>query len=66
MQGTTLYSQTDVALLLGVSEAWLERARWAGTGPAFIKVGRAVRYRAEDLNSYILLNRCIETRKETT
>src|SRR5947199_1646105 len=34
----------QVAKLLGVSHSWLAKSRLNGTGPRFIKIGRAVRY----------------------
>jgi predicted DNA-binding transcriptional regulator AlpA len=50
----------DAATILGVSEAWLERQRWKGEDPAFVRVdgknGRAVRYRRSDLEAYIERN----------
>jgi hypothetical protein len=45
----TLVSQKIVAILLGCSEAKLERDRWAGTGIPFVKVGCLVRYRKSDI-----------------
>jgi hypothetical protein len=33
-----------VAKLLGLSLSWLAKSRLNGTGPRFIKIGRAVRY----------------------
>jgi predicted DNA-binding transcriptional regulator AlpA len=55
-----LYTR-DAALILNVSAAWLERKRWEGAGPPFIRVGgptgRAVRYRASDLLAWINANR---------
>lgn len=49
-----LLNTAEAAELLGVSKAFLERDRWAGARIPFIKVGsRAVRYRREDLESYI-------------
>lgn len=36
-----------------MSEAWLEQARFRGTGIPYLKIGRAVRYRAEDVQAYI-------------
>lgn len=48
-----LMDQHDLASYLGKSEAWCERARWAGEGPRFIKLGRNVRYRAEDVLAWI-------------
>ena len=47
----------DAAEMLGVSAAWLERKRWEGRPPSFVRVGgpngRAVRYRESDLLNYI-------------
>lgn len=37
----------------GFSKQWFERHRWKGTGPNYIKIGRQVRYRIEDLNGFI-------------
>lgn len=49
-----LLSTAEAANYLGVSKAFLERDRWAGARVPFIKVGaRAVRYRLDDLNTYI-------------
>lgn len=50
----------DAALILGVSAAWLERQRWKGEEPRYVRVGgptgRAVRYRESDLRAYIEAN----------
>jgi predicted DNA-binding transcriptional regulator AlpA len=47
----------DAAKILGVSTAWLERKRWKGKPPGYVRVGgpdgRAVRYRENDLLNYI-------------
>lgn len=49
-----LLNTKEAAQLLGVSNAFLERDRWAGARVPFIKVGsRAVRYRLSDLEGYI-------------
>lgn len=49
-----LLTTKQAAPILGVSEAFLERDRWAGAKVPFIRVGsRAVRYRWSDLQSYI-------------
>lgn len=48
-----LMTQRDLANYLGKSTAWCERARWAGDGPRFIKLGRHVRYRADDVLAWI-------------
>lgn len=51
-----LMDQRDLAAYLGKSTAWCERARWAGEGPRFIKLGRHVRYRADDVLEWIEAN----------
>lgn len=49
-----LLTTKEAAFCLGVSEAFLERDRWAGAKVPFIKIGsRAVRYRLQDLERYI-------------
>lgn len=48
-----LWTQKDLAAYLGKSTAWCERARWAGEGPRFIKLGRHVRYRVSDVLAWV-------------
>ncbi len=48
-----LWDQKTLAVYLGKSTAWCERARWAGEGPRFLKLGRHVRYRADDVLAWI-------------
>ena len=48
-----LWDQKTLAAYLGKSTAWCERARWAGDGPRFVKLGRHVRYRADDVLAWI-------------
>ena len=43
----------EVAKILGVSLSWLAKARLAGTGPGFVKIGRAVRYAMSAVEAYI-------------
>ena len=43
-----------VAKILGVSQSWLSKSRLNGTGPRFIKIGRAVRYAMSAVREYIL------------
>ena len=51
---TKLLTTKEAARYLGVSEAFLERDRWAGARIPFIKVGsRAVRYRPIDLENFL-------------
>ncbi|HSH72102.1 MAG TPA: DNA-binding protein [Methylophilaceae bacterium] len=52
---TQLLNTTQAASFLGLSKAFLERDRWAGAKVPFIKISdRAVRYRLQDLEDYIL------------
>ena len=48
-----LLDQAETATTLHKSRAWLERARWAKSGPVFFKVGKSVFYRAGDLADFI-------------
>jgi predicted DNA-binding transcriptional regulator AlpA len=48
-----LLSTKEVAPLLGVSTQWLEIGRHRGYGPAFVRIGRRVRYRHPDLVSWL-------------
>lgn len=41
------------AKYLGVSVAWLKKARCEGTGPRYVKIGRAVVYRIADLDAFL-------------
>lgn len=44
-----LAKPNEVAEYIGITEAALARTRYLGTGPAFLKLGRRVRYRWEDV-----------------
>ena len=61
-----LMDQRDLAAYLGKSVAWCERARWAGEGPRYIKLGRNVRYRADDVLEWIEGNVRTSTSEEGT
>ena len=45
-------SETEVAERLGVSPFTVRAWRQRGHGPRFMKMGRAVRYRPEDIAAY--------------
>lgn len=49
----TLLTETDVAERLKVSLASVRRWRLERRGPTFVKVGALVRYRPEDLESWV-------------
>jgi len=46
-------STEEAASFLGVSKAFLERARVEGGGPVYAKFGVLVRYRREDLLAWL-------------
>ena len=48
-----LLSSADVAELLDVSTRTLEFWRYVGKGPAYVRVGRRVRYRPADVEAYL-------------
>jgi len=54
---TTLLTTDEVAAFLKISPKTLERDRWLGQGIPFVRVGRIVRYRADDIEAFISANR---------
>ena len=46
------YTQRELALRWAVSPRTLERWRWSGEGPQFLKLGHRVVYRLEDIIAY--------------
>jgi predicted DNA-binding transcriptional regulator AlpA len=57
-----LLSTPEAALDLNCSTSFLAKARMTGTGPEFVKLGRAIRYRRSALNAY----KAAQTRKSTS
>jgi len=53
MTHSALLDTQAAADVLGLSPNTLSRWRWSGSGPRFVKLGRAVRYRREDLDQFI-------------
>jgi predicted DNA-binding transcriptional regulator AlpA len=49
----TLLTGRETAALLRLSERTLERHRTAGTGPRYIALGRAIRYRRRDVLDFV-------------
>jgi predicted DNA-binding transcriptional regulator AlpA len=49
-----LLHPAQVAKLRGVSSSWLAKSRLHGTGPRFIKIGRAVRCAQSGVREFIL------------
>lgn len=48
-----LLEEEAAAPLMGWSVSTLQKKRVAGDGPPFVKMGRSVRYRPEDLESFV-------------
>jgi predicted DNA-binding transcriptional regulator AlpA len=48
-----LLNECETAALLKLAVPTLRRWRWAGCGPRFAKIGRAVRYDPAELRAYI-------------
>lgn len=44
--------QADLAQRWGISPRTLERWRWLGGGPPFLKIGARVAYRLEDIEAF--------------
>lgn len=51
-QGDRLRTVQEAAYYLQVSISFLAKARMNGTGPAFIRLGRAIRYSQDALDTY--------------
>lgn len=48
-----LLHQKEVKEILNLADSTLEQWRLKGVGPKFVKLGRAVRYRMSDIQTYI-------------
>ena len=57
----THLNQVELAARLKISPRTLERWRWTGEGPAFLKIGGRVIYRLEDVEAYEDGRRCEST-----
>lgn len=54
-------SAEQAANFLGLAKSTLSKMRLSGDGPAFIKMGRRVAYRPEDLEAWVASNRRLST-----
>lgn len=61
---TPLLTAKEAAHYLRVSESWLAKKRMSGDGPAYIKVGRSVRYLEAALIEWIRLRRRLSTSEQ--
>ena len=56
LPGANLLDTRQVAELLNVSTTLVEQWRASGEGPTYIKMGRLIRYRVEDVDKFITKN----------
>lgn len=54
-------NQVELSRRMGISCRTLERWRWIGAGPKFIKVGGRVKYRLADVEAYEQSRLCQST-----
>jgi len=48
-----LLTTPQAAAVIGLHPSYLAKARLTGTGPRFLKIGRAVRYRRLDVEAWL-------------
>jgi DNA-binding transcriptional MerR regulator len=60
-----LLAEVYAAELLGLSSRTLQAWRTKGIGPAFVRAGRAVRYRRRDLIAWMDANTVVSNKKTT-
>jgi hypothetical protein len=56
-----LLDQSQVAKILNTTEKFLEGRRYRGKGVPFVRIGRLVRYRRQDVERFISDNLCQST-----
>jgi len=60
-----LLTPQEAANYLRVSGSWLAKARMRGDGPAFIKVGRAIRYSKTGLLQWMKSQQRLSTSEQS-
>jgi len=50
---TPIMSETEAARILGTTKKTLQCWRFERRGPKYLKIGRSVRYRLEDLEEFL-------------
>ena len=56
-----LLTAKEAASFLRLSASWLAKARMRGDGPAYVKVGRAIRYRENALLDWLKTHSRVST-----
>jgi predicted DNA-binding transcriptional regulator AlpA len=59
--GLEILSPDNAAKRVGLSVSMLAKMRCLGGGPAYLKLGRAVRYRQDDLDAWLAARRVRNT-----
>jgi predicted DNA-binding transcriptional regulator AlpA len=59
-----LLTASEAARLLKVSVSWLAKARMRGDGPAYIKVGRSIRYAEVALQQWLKARQRLSTSED--
>lgn len=68
MKKTSALKEKDAAIYIGMSVSFLRQSRMEGNrkgrtpAPPYIKIGRAVRYLVDDLDSWLIENRVSHSR----
>lgn len=59
MSNSVCVTTAEAANYLGISQSWLRQARMRGRkdAPPFVRIGRAVRYRIQDLDDWLEVNK---------
>jgi predicted DNA-binding transcriptional regulator AlpA len=52
-----LLKETEAAEYIGLAKKTLQKRRWAGLPPTFLKVGSSVRYTVSDLDEFLAKGR---------
>jgi hypothetical protein len=65
-RSNSLLNERQASELLNVKVATLRRWRWAGKGPAFLKIGGAVRYDPAELDRFVASARRSSTSDQGT
>lgn len=52
-----LLDERAVERKFGISRRMLQALRWRGGGPVFVKLGRRIFYKREDIESWLEVNR---------
>jgi hypothetical protein len=52
-----LLGEADTSQYIAMSRPWLRLQRMRGTGPAFLRIGRSIRYDVRDLDTWLSSHR---------